>query len=588
MPIITINDKQIEVEKGTNLIDAVKKLSVEIPHYCYHPGLKVDGNCRMCMVEVKGPRGFMPQIACNTPCVDGLEVKTDTQVIKDMRRNVMEFLLHNHPIDCPICDQAGECRLQDYYMKYGKYDNRSTVEKVHKDKAIDVGPLVVLDQERCVLCSRCVRFCDDISKTNELVISNRGVHSKIGVFPGTKIENKYSGNVVDICPVGALTSKDFRFKMRVWFMKTTKSVCHGCSRGCNILIDHKDEVVQRFKPRENKQVNDYWMCDDGRLSYKNINNPTENGIFPPNVGINDQISTTSATLATIANKNRFLEATEKGQTLEYDEAVNKFKSTIKSFKSRYSPKSVAALASPDSSVEDNWLLKVYMNDIVGSDKVFGASFRAEGYYDDFLIKADKTPNRKGLEYLGISTNNDDLIKALEAKEIKLLIVMNNDLVGEGGEKIKSLLDGVEVITMATHENATTDMANLALPTSMYSEKFGSIVNFEGHLQKFDKVFDTFQMDDSLAIPEWEFFANLIKDFSPEREYFDIEDVWTEMRDKVSGFSGLSFYEIGDQGISIPKKIQKEQELRDLEIKKANEEAEAKALEAEQKPKEVIS
>jgi NADH-quinone oxidoreductase subunit G len=528
MPIITIDDKQIEVEKGINLIQAAKQLGVEIPHYCYHPGLRVDGNCRMCLVEVKGPRGFMPQIACNTPCTDGLEIKTNTEAVKTMRKGVMEFLLHNHPIDCPICDQAGECRLQDYYMRYGNYDNRSIVEKVHKEKVVDVGPLVVLDQERCVLCSRCVRFCDDVSKTSELVITNRGAHSKIEIFPGIKLENKYSGNVVDICPVGALTSKDFRFKMRVWFMSTEKSVCQSCSRGCNIDIDYKNEVVYRFRPRYNGAVNDYWMCDDGRLSYKAI------------------------------NENRFLEASYNGEYIEYADAVHNLISMVKAAKATTGPASVAALASPCSSVEDNWLLLTYMKRVVGSDKVFGADFKADGYQDDFLIRADKTPNRKGLEYLGINRSQEDFLNALEAKQIKLLIIMNNDIFGDAGEKLKTLLEGVEIISLATHNTATNAAATLAIPVSLYSEKYGSTINFEGQLQKFNRVFDSFQKEDSLAIAEWELFANLLKDFDPGKQYYDIEDVWTELRESIRAFSGISFYDIGELGISIPQKLAKEE------------------------------
>ncbi len=530
MPIITINDKQIEVAKGTNVIQAAEKIGIEIPHYCYHPGLRVDGNCRMCLVEIKGPRGFAPQIACNTSCTDGLEVKTDTDAVKSMRRSVMEFLLHNHPIDCPICDQAGECRLQNYYMKYGQYDNRSIVNKVHKDKVVDIGSQVMLDQERCVLCSRCVRFCEDISKTNELVITNRGVHSQIEVFPGTKIENRYSGNVVDICPVGALTSKDFRFKMRVWFMSSTKSICHGCSRGCNINMDYKDQTVYRFKPRANTEVNDYWICDEGRMTYKQINN------------------------------NRFLEAKQDGQFIEYDEAFKNLISTIKSYKSKFGPKSIGAIASPHSTVEDNWMLKTFMNDIVGSDKVFGADFRPDGFQDDLLIRSDKTPNRKGLDYLNINRSQEDLINSLNSKEIKLLIIMNNDIIGEGLEQIKTALNGIEIITLSTHNNATTDLAKLSIPISYYSEKFGSIVNFEGRLQKFEKAFDSFNLEESLALPEWELFANLIKEFDSSRQYFDIEDVWSEIRSKVKEFSGVSYYDIGDNGISIPEKIKHEQEV----------------------------
>ncbi|MFN8671822.1 MAG: 2Fe-2S iron-sulfur cluster-binding protein [Candidatus Sericytochromatia bacterium] len=540
MPIITINDKQIEVEKGLNVIQAAQKIGIEIPHYCYHPGLRIDGNCRMCLVEVKGPRGFMPQIACNTLCTDGLEVKTDTEQVKNMRQGVMEFLLHNHPIDCPICDQAGECRLQDYYMKYGKYDNRSIVEKEHKDKVLDVGPTVVLDQERCVLCSRCVRFCEDVSKTNELVIFNRGVKSRLGLFPGSKLENNYSGNVVDICPVGALTSKDFRFKMRVWFMSTAKSVCQGCSRGCNILADYKVPDVYRFRPRPNTEVNNYWICDEGRFSYKKI------------------------------KENRFLEALENNEQIDYDLAVENFSKKVKNTKSRYTPKSILAIASPESTLEDNFMLRKFMKDVVGSDKVLGVSFKPEGFEDDLLIKADKTPNKKGLEYLGIDFSEKALIEELEKKEVKLLIVMNNDILEHAEEKLSKLLEGVEIVSLSPYNTKTVKKSTLAIPVSLYSEKYGSIVNFNSQLQKFEKAIDTFELDDSLAVAEWEFFGKLIESFNGNT-YQDIEDVWKELSTEVSALSNLTFYDIPDTGINLVKKVEKEQEL------KAQEEAEKEAV-----------
>lgn len=556
MPIITINDKQIEVEKGLNVIQAAERLGIEIPHYCYHPGLPVDGNCRMCLVEVKGPRGFMAQVGCNTPCTDGLEVRTNTEQVKNMRQGVMEFLLHNHPIDCPICDQAGECKLQDYYMKYGKYDNRSIVEKVHKEKVVDIGPTVVLDQERCVLCSRCVRFCSDITKTNELTISERGVHSKIGVFPGYELKNNYSGNVVDICPVGALTSKDFRFKMRVWFMSSAKSICQGCSRGCNISADYKIPNVYRFKPRENTQVNDYWICDEGRFSYKKN------------------------------KENRLLESFENNEQVEYDYSVEKFNKIVKSTKSKYSSKAIVALASPESSVEDNFMLKKYMKEVLGSEKVYGASFKPLGFEDDLLIKADKTPNKKGLEYLGISISEEDFIHELEKKEIKLLIVMNNNFILEAGDKVSKLLDGVEIISLSPFNTETSKKASLSIPVSSYLEKYGSVVNFKGQLQKFERAFDTFELDDSLAVSEWEFFGKIIAEVN-KTNYHDIEDVWKDISNEVPSFSGLSFYEIPEKGLNVPEKIKKETEEKERLQKEVDEKAklEAEKVEAE-KPLQV--
>ena len=248
MPNLTIDGKQIEVPAGTTIIQAADKLGIDIPRYCYHPALPVSGNCRICMVEVeKQPK---LQIACYTPVADGMVVKTNSPKVLEARKAVLEFLLVNHPVDCPVCDQAGECKLQDYYMEHGQYDSRLSDVKVKKEKkAFPIGPTVMLDQERCILCTRCVRFADNITKTSEFGVFNRGDHSQLDVYPGKQLDNNYSGNVVDICPVGALTDTDFRFKCRVWYLAKTKSVCPGCSMGCNITVEW-DKMRARINKRK--------------------------------------------------------------------------------------------------------------------------------------------------------------------------------------------------------------------------------------------------------------------------------------------------------------------------------------------------
>src|SRR5436190_2426590 len=280
MPNVTINGQTVEVPAGTNLIEAARKVGVEVPHYCYHPALSIAGQCRLCMVDVeKTPR---PTIACNTLAADGMVVWTETDRVKETRKSIMEFHLINHPLDCPVCDQAGECWLQIYYMQHGLYDPRMRDEKVHKPKAVPLGPHVMLDAERCILCSRCVRFCDEVTRTGELGIFDRGDHSEIGLFPGKELVNKYSGNVVDICPVGALTDRDFRFAVRVWYLDSAKSVCPGCARGCNIEVHvnrrrpHHNEGrrVARLKPRFNAEVNRWWICDAGRYGFAFVDDKT--------------------------------------------------------------------------------------------------------------------------------------------------------------------------------------------------------------------------------------------------------------------------------------------------------------------------
>ena len=270
---LTIDGQTVRVVKGMSILEAARSAGISIPHYCYHPGLSVVGSCRMCLVEVER----MPklQASCATPVSEGMVVRTQTPETLRNRQSVLEFLLLNHPLDCPVCDQSGECELQNYYMSHGRYDPRFNENKTKRQKARPIGPYVILDQERCILCTRCVRFTDEISKTAEIGVIDRGHRSEIDIFPGIELNNRYSGNVVDICPVGALTDRDFRFQCRVWFLGRTPSVCPGCSRGCNIEIHYNerfnpryhDKRVHRLKPRYNRDVNGFWMCDEGRLSF---------------------------------------------------------------------------------------------------------------------------------------------------------------------------------------------------------------------------------------------------------------------------------------------------------------------------------
>ncbi|MBI3018475.1 MAG: (2Fe-2S)-binding protein [Deltaproteobacteria bacterium] len=265
---ITVDGKEVLADKGENLLKVLLENKAAVPHYCYHPGLSIAGACRMCFVEVEGqPR---PLISCNATVAEGMRVKTTTEKVKEIQKWNLAFHLINHPLDCPICDQAGECGLQNYYMKYGKYNSDMQENKVLKRKVISIGAHVMLDTERCILCSRCVRFFDEVSKTGEMAIFNRGDRSEIGTYQDKALNNNYTLNSVDICPVGALTSKDFRFKKRVWFLKDADSICPGCSTGCNVTVsfDPIEKRTYRMRPRLNEDVNGYWMCDYGRMRYK--------------------------------------------------------------------------------------------------------------------------------------------------------------------------------------------------------------------------------------------------------------------------------------------------------------------------------
>jgi NADH-quinone oxidoreductase subunit G len=288
MPTLTINGQEVDIDTGSSVIQAAEKLGIYVPRYCYHPGLSIAGSCRMCLVEIEK----VPKLAisCYTQVQDGMKVNTDSEKVKQARKAMLEFLLINHPLDCPVCDQAGECDLQNFYMEIGQYDSRFLENKIKRRKAFPIGPHVILDQERCILCTRCTRFCEEVSETNELGVFNRGNRSVIDLYPGRALENHYSGNVIDICPVGALTEREFRFQCRVWYLSSQASICNGCSRGCNVNIHYNADRrykaggrrIQRMKPRFNPFVNRWWMCDEGRFGYESVD---QNRIESPHMRI---------------------------------------------------------------------------------------------------------------------------------------------------------------------------------------------------------------------------------------------------------------------------------------------------------------
>jgi NADH-quinone oxidoreductase subunit G len=276
--------------KGTRVIEACAEAGKFVPHYCYHPKLSSPGNCRMCLIEMGMPKlgpdrkpemGAdgkpvinwipRPQISCAQDIAEGMGIRTDSPMVTECRHGVMEFLLINHPLDCPICDQAGECHLQEYSVEYGTAGSRFLEEKVKKPKRVELGPRVTLDDERCILCSRCIRFMKEVAHDDVLGFVSRGSHTYLTAHPGKLLDSNYSLNTVDICPVGALTSTDFRFKMRVWFLKETKSICTSCGTGCNTLIGTRQNEIFRQTPRENDAVNSAWMCDYGRLNFHDVN-----------------------------------------------------------------------------------------------------------------------------------------------------------------------------------------------------------------------------------------------------------------------------------------------------------------------------
>jgi NADH-quinone oxidoreductase subunit G len=526
MPKLTIDGKEVEVPKGTRVIEAAKKCGVDVPFYCYHPGLSIAGNCRMCLVEVeKAPK---LQIACHMECQDGMVVKTDTEKIKETRKHVLEFLLINHPTDCPVCDQAGECWLQDYYMNYGAYDSRLNENKVHKPKAVPIGPTVMLDAERCILCSRCVRFTDEISKTHELGIVNRGDHSEIQVFPGMELNNPYSGNVVDICPVGALTDRDFRFKLRVWYLETQQSVCNGCARGCNTDVQYRrdrphharGERIMRLKPRYNENVNQWWMCDEGRYGYKFID---QNRIAVP----------------AVRSEHSF------GET-EWETVLPQIAQKIQMASGR-----IGVFVSPQLSNEEIFLVRRIFREELKWKDLYLLKAKPDGYQDDFLIRADKNPNSKGAEMIGFSYDDKavtEFFNACGRGEVEGLIVFGQDLLSLSGPHIlKPALDKLKwSVFIGTNHNLMSEYATYILPGASYAEKDGTFTNFEGRVQRFLQVIPPAKE----SRPEWQILRDLAKQLGIHMHYDRAEEVFHELALAVEAFRGLDYDNLGGKGSDV--------------------------------------
>lgn len=525
MPKVTINGKELDAPDGINLIRAADLAGIEIPHYCYHPGLSVVGNCRMCLVEIeKVPK---LQIACNTRVADGMVVHTESPRAVAAQKAVLEFLLINHPIDCPVCDQAGECKLQDYYMDYDRQLSRFPLgKKNRKGKAIDVGSGVMLDQERCILCARCTRFFDEITHTGELAIFERGDHCQVDTYPGRKIDNKYAGNVVDLCPVGALTEKDFRFRMRVWYLHRTASVCAGCARGCAIDIHHQRGRIYRFKPRHNPAVNGYWMCDEGRLSFPALQ--TESRLTAPLYQSGDRLLPEP-----------------------YPAAIRRAAARIREVREQYGPGAIGALAGAQSTNEELFALKRLTHGIIGSAHLGGLSFSAPGASgdDNLLIRADKNPNRGGLVALGWPLDGvDRLSAALADGELKLLIAMRCDVVKAIGEAefIRRFGPLDYLIVLDTDASATAQMANQVMPIAAYPELEGSFTNFQGQVQRLQQVFEP-PGEAMAAIEVLERLGHALDGVERART---AADLFGEMASADAAFNGLSFAGLGDHGARL--------------------------------------
>ena len=529
----------------TTMLQACQLAAHEVPHYCYHPKLPIAGNCRMCLVEFGTPqlgpdrkpvlnedgtpkiaKSVLPYepttprgaIACATPISPGMEIYPSSPATKQMREAVLESLLINHPLDCPICDQAGECKLQEYSVQHGQAESRFVEAKVHKPKAVDLGPRIVLDDERCVLCTRCIRFTKDIAGDDALGIVNRGSYNTIAAWAEGTFDNNYTLNTVDICPVGALTSKDFRFQMRVWFMKETKSLCTSCGTGCNIVVGSREEKVYRYEPRQNDAVNSTWMCDSGRLNYKWI-------------GREDRLQKCGMRIA------------ERGMLeVAWPTALKAISAKLASAPTG----SVAVVASARQTTEELWLLSKLA-------KRFNAptdSVARNGEGDKLLVNADKNPNSNGARLTGIAgpqlgANLAKIADGIRSGSIRTLIVFGEDVTKHGiSADLLAKLDTLIVSDILP--NATTAAAHFVLPGCAHVEKRGTFVNVKGRVQKFMKAVEA----PGDARPEWEFLHELVHSVTGQNGFSTIEGLFNQMAREVPGFAGLEWAKLGDTGVTV--------------------------------------
>lgn len=549
MAKITIDGKVLEVDSAQTVIQAAVGHGIEIPHFCYHPKLSVAGNCRMCLVEIER----MPKlaIACATQVSEGMVIHTKSDRVLKAQHAVMEFLLINHPLDCPICDEAGECKLQDYAYKYSAGYSRFEEDKVHKPKRYELGPNVLLDVERCIMCSRCIRFADEIAKQPVLTFTQRGDHVVLTTFPETEFDSPYSMNVIELCPVGALTSTDFRFKARVWEMSSTESVCVGCERGCNTNVWVRNNQILRLTPRQNEDVNSSWMCDEGRLNtFKHVGGETR---------LNGPMIRKDGQLAEVG----------------WDEALSSVISEVRSFKKG----EIAGIGSAHATNEDNYVFQKLMREVLGTKNLDVVSHKKEGNEDEFLIRAEKTPNLFGARTVGVRPDNGGLdlkgiVEGIEGGTIKALYVLEEDIAAL--PEFKSCLGNLNLLIVhSSVRNATTDFADIVLSSSTYAEKQGTFMNFKGRVQRIRPAVATIEQDRALdgfsmsrwdkfasqndrwgrpvkkgARPSWRILTAVGSALGAKWKYSMAEDVFKELSEKNTAFKGMTYWKIGSTGATV--------------------------------------
>ncbi|MEM1443051.1 MAG: molybdopterin-dependent oxidoreductase [Verrucomicrobiota bacterium] len=536
---VQINGEWHSFPKGTRMIEACREAGAEVPHYCYHPKLTSPGNCRMCLVEMGMPprprpgddppepdeNGHLPiswiprpAIACANTVAPNMGIRTESDMTEECREGVMELLLANHPLDCPICDQAGECSLQEFSVEHGKGESRFREQKVKKPKNVDVGPRIRLDDERCIMCSRCIRFTDEIADDPVLGFTDRGSHTVLTVYPGRELANNYSLNTVDICPVGALTSNDFRFQMRVWFMKETKTIDTNCATGANITVYSREDKIYRITPRQNNDVNSDWMPDSHRLNFHWIE--SEARLTDPMVrqGDTHTLSTWQQAMAITADRLAGIEGTE-----------------------------IAVIASARMTNEELSMVNRLVKHL-GVGHV--DTVPREGEADGYLISADRNPNTEGVKIvLGIDDPGSQLgsIKeGIEQGRIKAVLALQENIVEDAGFSAELLGKLDFLLASYPLANPTADAADVVLPGAAWAEKSGTMINVTGRLQRLNKAVE----GPGQTLEPWEIVRDLIQATGGGNGIYAVNDILKQMSKEVPDLEGVTWGKIGDLGIPL--------------------------------------
>ena len=525
MPSFELDGKTVEFEPGEKILSAAMRAGIQIPHYCYHPGMSVVATCRMCMVDVIDMGNGRPapklQTSCSMDAVEGMKVETMNEKVKDAKELVMEYLLINHPLDCPICDQSGECVLQDYSFEFGSGKSEMEYSKrVYGWR--DIGTFVALERNRCIHCTRCDRFTREITGTNEFGMFNRGHELTVDTYSDRPMTNQFQGNMADICPVGAITEKEFRFKRRVWKLKKTPSICVGCSTGCNVTIEYDKNEVFRLKPRDNPDVNKWWMCDQGRLTYKDLN-IRENRIAHP-------LGKTAEGFQEISWENAFSAIREKISELQP------------------TSNEVIGLVDTHASNEELYLFKKMLKEGFDSDQLFFPDLEWEQPVSDFfinsLITSDKSPNRAGARMLGLKgAKSSEEVTSKIPTGTKVLLVFGKPF---EDENLLSQAGNIPlVINIAAWQSGWSETADVTLPGRLHSEKDATYTNKAGRVQRVNTAIRAFHK----TRPDWMVLCGLMELLDVDNKADSAEAVFQELSENEKGFQGLQWESIGSDGIN---------------------------------------